>query len=233
MLVWQFFSYDSLSHWLSLLQQGPSLWLYFCLSSFSLIMSVPFCLSHSSHSPLSAFFQPIYPLLSSSLAFVLFLFSIRALLYATSSLSIHYTHTHFCHHFFFFLSHFKSHHLCLPPSIPLPPPPLPPTSTWRGVNMSSTCSLIVTSQQSKTTTLKLLNRLQQMTRASSFLLLFAKIFSCGPFGFRCITTMKQRLAGRINQEQDRERKDGTEKNKKARLKESKSEARIKSVVRKA
>lgn len=89
--------------------------------------------------------------------------------------------------------------LCVLPSLPLFPPfPLPPTHRWRGVNMSSTCGLIVPSQQSKTTTLKLLNRLHHMTSASS--LLCSYFFSSPPLGLRCLTTMKQCLAGRIRQE---------------------------------
>lgn len=76
-----------------------------------------------------------------------------------------------------------------------------PTLRWRGVNMSSTCGLIVLSQQSKTTTLKLLNRLHQMTSASSLLPSFA-LFFLSPFGLRCLTTMKQCLAGRIKQERE-------------------------------
>lgn len=71
------------------------------------------------------------------------------------------------------------------------------------------------SQQSKTSTLKLLNRLQQMTSTSSFVLSFTLFsFFSVPFGLRCLTTMKQCLAGRIRQEQDRDRKERKEKRKK-------------------
>lgn len=80
--------------------------------------------------------------------------------------------------------------------------------------MSSTCGLIVPSQQSKTTTLKLLNRFHQMTCASSLLSFFA-LFP--PIGSRCLTTMKQCLAGRIRQE----RKTETEKRGRKREKDRK------------
>lgn len=83
------------------------------------------------------------------------------------------------------------------------------------------------SQQSKTTTLKLLNRLHQMTSASSLLPLFA-LFP--PFGLRCLTTMKQCLAGRIRQERERQRQnreEGRERETKKKDKDSESETGIK------
>lgn len=124
MLVWQFFSYDSLSHWLSLLQRGPFLRLSIlvCPLSLSLCLSLSvFVTLLSLYSICSFLVQPVYPSLSSSIALLLlllyfFFFPFQPLLYPTSSL-FHslYIHT--------LLS------LFLPPSLWIPPPPPSPTSS--------------------------------------------------------------------------------------------------------
>lgn len=182
MLAWRF-----ILLWLTvILTVSPQGWtvslsLYFslCFSSFSLIMSVSstlfatlLSLSFSLHLSICfcLIFNPSIHLLSSSITLLLFCL-FQPPLGIPPLLSLHYIYT------FVIISASLSlipPPLCLLPSLPLfPPLPLPPTLRWRGVNMSSTCGLIVPSQQSKTTTLKLLNRLHQMTSASSLLPFFA------------------------------------------------------------
>lgn len=107
--------------------------------SFGLYVSICFCLS----------FNPSLFHLSSCIALLFIYFS----------------------HLFSFTSLLSAY---LPPSVlshlltvsyisSLPPLSLLPTLRWRCVNMSSTCRLIVPSQQSKPTTLKSLNRFHHMT----------------------------------------------------------------------
>lgn len=186
------------------------------------LLSLSLCLSvlHFGLHSFQTVFIRLFLIFNSSILFLssattlLFFQSLSAsALYSTSFLSLHYIYT--------FVIIFASLSLippppCLLPSLPLfSPLPLPPTLRWRGVNMSSTCGLIVLSQQSKTTTLKLLNRLHQMTSTSSLLPFFTL---SPPFGLRCLTTMKQCLAGRIRQEKEtetrKERKEERERPKK-------------------
>lgn len=90
MLVWQFFSYDSLSHWLSLLQRGQSLRLSIlvCPLSLSLCLSLSvFVTLLSLYSICSFLVQPVYPSLSSSIALLLLLLYFFFLSLSASSVS--------------------------------------------------------------------------------------------------------------------------------------------------
>lgn len=183
MLAWCF-----ILLWLTVYQALPSLSFYssLCIPYIFLIMSISLLSPHLFfHFPsvcirlcnnLSFSCRPWIPLslilYFSSFAFEPILLIFSVCLSSTSLLCIPLVPL--LQYVFFSVIISASLFFIQPPMPPLfPPLPLPPTLWWRGVNMSSTCGFIVPSQQSKTTTLKLLNRLHQMTSASSLLLSIA------------------------------------------------------------
>lgn len=165
---------------------SPPNWIYFCSVLFyfvllSLDQGFPcfFLIISTLSPPLVAYLRQSLSICFLFRLYCTCLFPLRLLL---SSSSIFLFPFHFSTYTFFIISAsslLSPPPLCLLPSLPLfPPLSLPLTLRWRGVNMSSTCGLIVLSQQSKTTTLKLLNRLRQMTSASSLLRSFFHPSGC-------------------------------------------------------